>query len=292
MDAEKLFTYAVTKLLKQQLDNVSAGLNDVDQFLHGVQKHCKDVEHKELLAVLCKDDMTETVKSALSYVDSADHFFGCEQNTSTIAKIKNGFKINDLKPLNMFLCFQDRRFQIVGEAYRKVIEDCKRAQDTFRGAAVECRKRQVDSCKMKHTAQVNGTATTIGIGCGGIAISIGVGIFTGGIGFLLCLPIAAATTGASACITKAVVDQCAATENSYGSLYLQFNHWAKNTTKLCDSLSIVQQHIESREQGYSMFKYQTNGNPKDAFDKFLQATPARNPNYMKETNKIKQLADE
>ena len=49
---------------------------------------------------------------------------------------------------------------------------------------VECRRRQDDARTKKNTAQDVGMATTIGIGIGGIVLSIGVRIFTGGIGFV------------------------------------------------------------------------------------------------------------
>ena len=73
----------------------------------------------------------------------------------------------------------------------------------------------------------------------------------------------------------------------------QFNCWAKDTSKLQDSLSVVQQHVQSRERNYSTLKYQvslTNGNIKDALDEFSQAARAKTPNYVAEANKIKQLA--
>jgi len=147
MDAGKLLTDAVTELiLTQSFGNVAAVVNDVTEFLNGVQKFSRDVENKELLAHLCKEDMSETVKSALSYVDSIDHLYCSEQSISVMAKIQNGLKSNDSKPLTMFLSFQDRHFQKVGGAYRRLIEDCKRTRDTLGRAANECRRRQDDAC--------------------------------------------------------------------------------------------------------------------------------------------------
>lgn len=111
--------------------------------------------------------------------------------------------------------------------------------------------------------------------------------------WLICLPITVATTAAAAETTEAVVGQCATTENSYRSLHCQFNCWAKDTSKLRDSLSIVQQHIESHERDYWALKYlvsQGIGNIEDAVNKFSQAAHAKNPNYITEANKIKQLA--
>ena len=80
------------------------------------------------------------------------------------------------------------------KSYRRLTEDCKRTRHTLDRAANECRRRQDDACRQKNIAR----AAKIGIGCGGIAISVGVGIFTGGIGLLICLPIAVGTTAAAA----------------------------------------------------------------------------------------------
>ena len=104
---------------------------------------------------------------------------------------------------------------------------------------IKCRRRQDDARTKKNTAQEVGIATTIGIGIGGIVLSVGVGIFTGGIGMLICLPITTGATAAAAGATTVLVDQCAEAENSFMSLHLQLTHRAMDISQLHNSLSII-----------------------------------------------------
>ena len=100
MDVQKLLTDAVTDLILTQ----SLGIvNDITVFLHDVERFSRDVNSKELHADLCKQDITEILKSALSYVDRVDCLYQSGQNIHTMAKIQIGLKFNDSRPLAMFL---------------------------------------------------------------------------------------------------------------------------------------------------------------------------------------------